>query len=36
MHAALALRGRGFTDVRSLRGGIQRWAMEIDPTMPQY
>ena len=36
MHAALALRGRGFTDVRSLRGGIQRWATEIDPTMPQY
>ena len=36
MHAALALRGRGFTEVRSLRGGIQRWATEIDPTMPQY
>jgi rhodanese-related sulfurtransferase len=36
LHAALALRGRGFTDVRSLRGGIQRWSTEIDPSMPQY
>jgi rhodanese-related sulfurtransferase len=36
LHAALALRGRGFTDVRSLRGGIERWATEIDPTMPRY
>jgi len=36
LHAALALRGRGFENVRSLRGGIQRWATEIDPTMPQY
>jgi len=36
LHAALALRGRGFVDVRSLRGGIERWATEIDPTMPHY
>lgn len=25
----------GFTDVRNLRGGIQEWAKEIDPTMPR-
>ncbi len=24
----------GFTDVRNLRGGIQAWAKEIDPSMP--
>jgi rhodanese-related sulfurtransferase len=36
LHAALALRGRGFTDVRSLRGGIDRWAVEIDPSLDRY
>ena len=36
MHAALALASRGFADVRSLRGGIQRWMTEIDPSMPSY
>lgn len=36
LHATLALRGRGFTEARSLRGGLQRWAAEIDPAMPQY
>lgn len=36
MHAALALASRGFADVRSLRGGIHRWATEVDPSMPRY
>jgi rhodanese-related sulfurtransferase len=36
LHAALALRGRGFTDVRSLRGGIDRWSTEVDPTLSRY
>jgi len=36
LHVALALRSRGFTDVRSLRGGIDRWATEIDYEMPRY
>ena len=36
LHVALALRGRGFADVRSLRGGIDRWATEIDPDVPRY
>jgi rhodanese-related sulfurtransferase len=36
LHVTLALRGRGFTDIRSLRGGLQRWATEIDRSMPTY
>jgi rhodanese-related sulfurtransferase len=36
LHAALALRGRGFADVRSLRGGIDRWAVEIDSSLARY
>jgi rhodanese-related sulfurtransferase len=36
LHAALALRSRGFTNVRSLRGGIDRWSIEIDPVVPRY
>jgi molybdopterin/thiamine biosynthesis adenylyltransferase/rhodanese-related sulfurtransferase len=27
---------RGFADVRSLRGGIDAWAREIDETIPRY
>lgn len=30
------LRGRGFPRVRVLMGGIDAWATEVDPTMPQY
>ena len=36
LHAALALRSRGYTQARSLRGGIDRWSAEIDPAMPRY
>jgi rhodanese-related sulfurtransferase len=36
LHAALALRSRGFEQARSLRGGIDRWSQEIDPTVPRY
>jgi adenylyltransferase/sulfurtransferase len=36
LHIALALRSRGFTNVRSLRGGIDRWSVEIDPALPRY
>jgi rhodanese-related sulfurtransferase len=28
--------GQGFTNVKSLRGGIDAWAAEIDPEMPRY
>jgi rhodanese-related sulfurtransferase len=27
---------RGFGDVRSLRGGLEQWATDVDPTMPRY
>jgi rhodanese-related sulfurtransferase len=26
----------GFTRVRNLSGGIDRWALEVDPTVPRY
>src|SRR5699024_6849109 len=34
--AAELLRDAGHTDVRSLAGGIDRWAHAIDPAMPRY
>jgi len=36
LNVALALRSRGFADARSLRGGIDRWSTEIDPSLPRY
>ena len=36
LHVTLALKARGFADVRSLRGGIDRWSLEIDPSLPRY
>jgi rhodanese-related sulfurtransferase len=36
LHAALALRSRGFEHVRSLRGGIDRWSTKIDSGVPRY
>jgi rhodanese-related sulfurtransferase len=30
------LRGQGFAHVQSLAGGIDRWAQEIDGTLPRY
>lgn len=36
LHACMFLRQRGFTRVFNLDGGIDRWAREIDPTMPRY
>lgn len=34
--AARILLANGFTDVRNLVGGINLWAVVIDPTIPQY
>ena len=31
-----ALRRSGFSDVTSLAGGIDRWSLEIDGTVPRY
>lgn len=30
------LRDRGFTRVKNLRGGIDAWAVEVDPKVPRY
>ena len=30
------LRQHGFTKVKNLTGGIDAWALEIDPSMPRY
>ncbi|MEO0965383.1 MAG: rhodanese-like domain-containing protein, partial [Planctomycetota bacterium] len=30
------LRGQGFTDVKSLAGGIDAWSRSIDPDVPRY
>jgi adenylyltransferase/sulfurtransferase len=30
------LKGAGFADVRSLAGGIDAWAREVDPAVPRY
>jgi sulfur-carrier protein adenylyltransferase/sulfurtransferase len=34
--AARTLLDLGFSNVRSLRGGINAWAQEVDPTLVQY
>ncbi len=36
LDAASYLIGHGFTDVRSLRGGIDAWAVEVEPSMARY
>ncbi len=36
LDAASYFIGHGFTNVRSLAGGIDRWAVEIDPALPRY
>jgi len=36
LRVAQWLRERGFSRARSLRGGIEAWAVEIDPSVPRY
>ena len=36
LEAASYLIGHGFTNVRSLRGGIDAWAEQVDPAMKRY
>ena len=36
LDAASYLIGHGFTNVRSLRGGIDGWSLEVDPKVPRY
>jgi len=33
---ATILRAQGFTYVKSMAGGIERWSREIDPSVPRY
>jgi sulfur-carrier protein adenylyltransferase/sulfurtransferase len=36
LKAAEILKGAGFANVRSLAGGIDAWAREVDPEVPRY
>jgi rhodanese-related sulfurtransferase len=36
LDAASYLAGHGFTNVRSMTGGIERWSREIDAKVPRY
>ena len=36
INAANYLQSQGFSNVRSMRGGLDAWAREIDPTLPRY
>ena len=36
MDAAAYFAGHGFTNVRSLRGGMDAWSAEVDPNVPRY
>jgi rhodanese-related sulfurtransferase len=36
LQAAVFLRQQGFEDVKSMAGGIDVWAIEIDPSKPRY
>jgi len=36
MNVTAWLRQQGFEKVQSLRGGIDRWAREVDPSIPLY
>ncbi|MEX0680558.1 MAG: rhodanese-like domain-containing protein [Balneolales bacterium] len=35
-HACQALMASGFSNVKNLKGGILKWAEEIDPELPTY
>jgi len=36
LDAAAFLRAHGFTNVRSMRGGIELWSATVDPKVPRY
>ena len=36
LHAVGQLRALGYTNARSLAGGIDRWSREVDPDVPRY
>lgn len=36
MQMTLWLRQKGFDKARSLQGGVDKWAEDVDPSMPRY
>jgi len=36
LDAAAYFQGQGFENVKSLRGGIDAWSVEVDPKLPRY
>ena len=36
LYATAYLHQNGFRDTKNLAGGIDQWAVEIDPTLPRY
>ena len=36
LDAASYLAGHGFSNVRSMTGGIEAWSQQVDPTVPRY
>ena len=36
LDAAAYFAGHGFTNVRGLRGGLDAWSLEVDPSLPRY
>ncbi|HLY39608.1 MAG TPA: rhodanese-like domain-containing protein [Terracidiphilus sp.] len=36
MHVTAWLRGQGFDQAQSLRGGIDAWSVEVDPAIRRY
>ncbi|GAB4148067.1 MAG: rhodanese-like domain-containing protein [Planctomycetaceae bacterium] len=36
LHVAHWLQNQGFTNVKSMNGGIDCWSLEIDPEIPRY
>ncbi len=36
MDAAAYFAGHGFENVKSVRGGMDAWSVEVDPTLPRY
>ena len=36
LDAAAYFQGQGFENVKSLRGGIDAWRIEVDPKQPRY
>lgn len=36
MNVTVWLRNQGFEQAQSVRGGIDAWAAEVDPTVPRY